>query len=253
VTLEVAAQTPGTRRGTELSWFGLVQVVGASELLLLLLSGAILLDKEALAFAAVVAVSLAWVWFGGGIVPVALRALIFLDVAAFMTPGAYVDITNHESVGAILITLALAVTSTTGLVGSIGFIAARGNRGAGASSGPMVLIAAALVFVAAVVVALLGGAGRQVSASSQDVTISMTGAKFSTTALHAHSGEVSVYVTNNDLFWHTFTIEQLGVDVKAPVKSHQRITFRAAPGTYVFRCSIPGHASIGMTGVLVVR
>jgi plastocyanin len=86
-----------------------------------------------------------------------------------------------------------------------------------------------------------------------DLKLSAHSAKFSTTTLKASPGQVAIYMTNDDLFWHTVTIKELGVDVRIPVKGHRRITFSAAPGTYTFYCAIPGHAGIGMKGTLTVR
>src|SRR5437764_533835 len=64
---------------------------------------------------------------------------------------------------------------------------------------------------------------------------------------------LTVDFVNNDLFWHTFTVTQLGVDIRLPVKGNQRLSFNAAPGTYEFFCAIPGHKGIGMRGTLVIR
>jgi uncharacterized cupredoxin-like copper-binding protein len=60
-------------------------------------------------------------------------------------------------------------------------------------------------------------------------------------------------VSNSDLFWHTFTVDALGVSVQAPVGGEREITFDAAPGVYAFYCAIPGHALIGMRGTLTVK
>jgi plastocyanin len=63
---------------------------------------------------------------------------------------------------------------------------------------------------------------------------------------------VTVAVRNRDLFWHTFTIDRLGVDVRAPVGSLRTASFEAEPGTYSYYCRIPGHAALGMRGTLTV-
>jgi plastocyanin len=62
---------------------------------------------------------------------------------------------------------------------------------------------------------------------------------------------VTVAVTNHDLFWHTFTIAALGIDLRVPVGDEKSVTFTAAPGTYQYICGVPGHASF-MHGVLTV-
>jgi plastocyanin len=71
--------------------------------------------------------------------------------------------------------------------------------------------------------------------------------------LEATGGKVTVAVRNRDLFWHTFTIGRLGVDIKAPVGRLRSATFEARPGTYSFYCRLPTHAALGMRGTLTVR
>jgi plastocyanin len=97
------------------------------------------------------------------------------------------------------------------------------------------------------------------TASSTDLnggsalTVDATNAKYSVKTLTADRGTVTIDFTNNDLFWHTFTISALGVDIQTPVKGHRRVSVNAAPGTYEFFCAVPGHKQIGMHGTLVVR
>jgi len=71
-------------------------------------------------------------------------------------------------------------------------------------------------------------------------------------SLQARAGKVTVAVHNRDLFWHTFTISALKVDVRAPVGRLRSATFEAKPGTYTYYCRIPGHVTLGMRGTLTV-
>jgi hypothetical protein len=41
-------------------------------------------------------------------------------------------------------------------------------------------------------------------------------------------------LANHDLFWHNFTIDELGVDLIVPVGSEREAGFSAPPGTYTF-------------------
>jgi uncharacterized cupredoxin-like copper-binding protein len=77
-------------------------------------------------------------------------------------------------------------------------------------------------------------------------------AAYSSTNISATSRQVTLYVTNDDLFWHTVTIDQLGVELHLPVGSHRRITFTAPPGTYTLYCRIPGHRQTGMQGTITL-
>lgn len=66
------------------------------------------------------------------------------------------------------------------------------------------------------------------------------------------SGAITVEVANRDLFWHTFTVEDLGVDLRIPVGAERIVAFDAPPGTYQYICAIPGHPEAGMKGSLIV-
>ena len=64
------------------------------------------------------------------------------------------------------------------------------------------------------------------------------------------SGTIGVWVDNRDGIHHTFTIEDLGVDLEIPALKAKRVQFDAPPGTYEIICTVPGHES--MTGALTV-
>ena len=169
-----------------------------------------------------------------------------------MSTATIANLTTHESLGAVALPLVLAVTSATGLVATAGSLIRRGDPAATQRGPLLVVIVAITVCVVAVGVTLARGSGGS-QAQGGDLKLGAHSAKFSTTTLSAPAGQVAIYATNNDLFWHTVTIDKLGVDVRIPVKGHRRITFAAAPGTYTFYCAIPGHAGIGMKGTLSVR
>jgi plastocyanin len=220
---------------------------------LLLVTGVSLGDSETLAFGVVVAATTGWFIWRAGRIPVLIRSVVFLDVFFFMTTATIANLTTHESVGAVALPMVLAVTSATGLVATAGYLI-RGAAPRSTQTGPALVAIAALVLCAAVVgVTVAGGGSGSQQALSSDLKLSAHSAKFSTTTLSGSAGQVAIYATNNDLFWHTVTIDKLGVDVRIPVKGHRRITFTAAPGIYAFYCAIPGHAGIGMKGTLTVR
>ena len=234
-------------------WFWLVQVAAAFEAALLLVAGAYLRDAEALALAFVVLLTLGWILLRPGrVIPVLVRALVFADVAIWMVPAAISNALNGGSVGSIALPATLGTTAVVGLVAAAGFLLTRRNPTAG-KAGARVLAAAALVVILGVTaIAAATATGRNTTAAG-DLVISATNARYSTTTLTADRGTVAVDFTNNDLFWHTFTVTALGVDIRTPVKGHQRLSFNAAPGTYEFFCAIPGHKGIGMRGTLVIR
>lgn len=60
----------------------------------------------------------------------------------------------------------------------------------------------------------------------------------------------TLLIQNRDFLRHTFTVEGTGISKELPEKSIVRLGVELAPGSYRFRCKVPGHES--MTGRLVV-
>jgi plastocyanin len=235
-----------------LSWLKLLGLASTVELLLLIAAGVFLQDTEALVFAAVVGVASVWFLLRPGVVPAVIRCLVFLDVLFWMAPAAATNASDHENLVAILMPLALAVTSATGIAATVGYVLRRDDPNASSRAAIAVLVAAGVVFLAAVAAAATSSANPP-QAGTRDIQLTAQGVRFSSTALRAPAGQVSVYISNEDLFWHTFTIKQLGVSTPVPVKGHRRATFTATRGKYVFYCAIPGHAAAGMKGTLTIR
>ena len=50
---------------------------------------------------------------------------------------------------------------------------------------------------------------------------------------------------------HTFTIEDLDIEVNLPGNADQRVDITAAPGEYEFMCKVPGHDD--MKGTLTIE
>lgn len=65
------------------------------------------------------------------------------------------------------------------------------------------------------------------------------------------TGAVGVWVENEDGMRHTFTVEELGVDLEIPALRARRVDFEAPPGSYELICTVPGHEA--MTGTLIVE
>jgi plastocyanin len=184
-------------------------------------------------------------------VPVVVRSLVFADVAFWMVPAAITNAGNHSSLGSILLPGTLGTTAVIGLLAAVGFLISRGNQAAG--RGVARVVAALGVAVILVVAGVAAATASSTTVSGKALVISATNARFSATTLTADHGTVTVDFTNNDLFWHTFTVPALGVDIRTPVKGHTQVSFNAAPGRYEFFCAIPGHKQIGMRGTLVIN
>jgi len=234
----------------------LIVWAGASVAILQAIVGIAHLDREAIAFAvffAVGVVILSRTSQGGraSTVAVVILGLLFADVAFWMITATWSNVSNHEQLLYILEPLALACASTAGLIG----VAARlvDRRGGAARTGAAaVTIAALATFVLGMGVAAAAGWGKEQTRGRGDLELRIRNTAYSTTAFTATSHQVNLYVTNDDLFWHTVTIDRLGIDLKLPVGSHRRITISAPAGTYTFYCRIPGHAQAGMRGAITI-
>lgn len=225
------------------------------EAALLLITGVSLGDAETLTFGLVVSVTTVWFLWRRGVGPILVRSLVFLDVLFFMSTATIANVSTHEGVGAVALPLVLAVTSATGFIGTGAFLIreAGGDNEPSASRAPRYVLVSALTLTLCVIIVSIPGAATSQTAAGSDLKLSVHSARYSTTVLSATHGQVTIDATNNDLFWHTVTIDRLGVDVRIPVKGHRRIVFTAAKGMYSYYCAIPGHASIGMKGTLTVR
>ena len=73
-------------------------------------------------------------------------------------------------------------------------------------------------------------------AQEGDVELVTQDIEFKDESLDAEAGEVSVFVDNKDNTLHTFTIDELDVDLDIPAGKSARVTFNADPGTYEFYC-----------------
>jgi plastocyanin len=112
-------------------------------------------------------------------------------------------------------------------------------------------IAWAAVFV-------IGAAGSAVVSASAETDVALPADEqviaekvtFLPPDLQVESGTAGVWVDNKDGIRHTFTIDELGVDLDIPALKARRVEFQAGPGIYTYRCTVPGHD--GMTGTLVV-
>jgi plastocyanin len=75
---------------------------------------------------------------------------------------------------------------------------------------------------------------------------------YSSTRLEVQPGEHTITLDNADFIPHTFTIDDLGINLAVPARGEDQLTIKLLPGTYTFYCDIPGHPEAGMVGELVV-
>jgi len=230
---------------------GLVRVAAASEALSLLFFAAIHADRDAAALGVACLLGLALLaWGRTRIVGFVLLGLLFVDVAFFTVSAGVSNVTNGEGLASAALQFSLAVISLAGLAALIFAVLRRSTLD------QRVARALAAVAVVGAVVFMGSAAGTQGAADAagpSTLSVRTKDTAYSTRELVARAGEIRVDMTNADLFWHTFTIESLGVDLRVPLDGRRSVTFTAAPGVYEYRCQIPGHAQAGMTGRLTVR
>jgi plastocyanin len=233
-------------------WRRLAVVAALADAVVLLGYGLIRGDRESLGLAVVLLVGLGLLRVGRGLLGLLVLAALFVDVQLWMLPAANGNATYRAGLVDLLIPASLVAFSLAGLIGTVAALVhlrdPAAGRGAAAPTGVL-----AVVFVAAslgLVWAMTGAKARAVPTGAVEVrTVNIT---YVPRSLRAPAGKVTVAVRNRDLFWHTFTIDALKVDVRAPVGGLRSASFEAKPGTYRYYCRIPGHATLGMRGTLTV-
>jgi plastocyanin len=113
-------------------------------------------------------------------------------------------------------------------------------------------VAAGATLAAVAVITSVGRGGSEAGVSGE-VVVRSRNVRFLPDEVRVEAGEVTIRMENGDLFWHTFTLPDLDVDLSVPVRGERRVTFDAPRGTYEFVCAIPGHTKVGMTGVLIIE
>jgi plastocyanin len=202
--------------------------------------GIALRDLEAMGFGIAILVGIFLLAFRKGLLGRIVLAVAFADTAGWMVPAAVSNVRHHEALAATALPVGLAAVAIAGILAAVGI---------GSRLLPLALALAAIVAVA----------GSQVTGSGElirppgDVVVSAKNVRFTPQRATIASGHLAVRLTNHDLFWHTFTVDALGVEVKVPVRATRRVAFEAPPGTYEFYCAIPGHKQAGMKGTLTVQ
>ena len=234
-------------------WRRLAVVAALADAAVLLGYGLTRGDREALAFALVMLVGVGLLRVGRGLLGLLVLAGLFVNIEFWMFPAANGNATYRVGLVDLLIPGSLVAFSLAGFLGAVAAIARLREPAAGRSAaGPTGVLAVVFVLTSLGLVWAMTDAEREVAPEGA-VEVATTNVAFVPDALQARGGRVTVAVRNRDLFWHTFTIDELGVDVRAPVGRLRTTTFEARPGTYSYYCRIPGHATLGMRGTLTVR
>ncbi|HEV3465244.1 MAG TPA: cupredoxin domain-containing protein [Actinomycetota bacterium] len=210
-------------------------------------------DREALVFAVIMLVGTGLLRVGTGLLGLVVLAALFVNIEFWMFPAANGNATYRVGLAELAVPASLVAFSLAGFIGAVAGLVHLRDAGAGRGIAvPTGAIAVVFVVASLGLVWAMTDAQPQVAPEGA-LEVETTNVAFVPDSLRAAGGEITVAVRNRDLFWHTFTIDELGVDVTAPVGRLRTATFEAQPGTYSYYCRIPGHASLGMRGRLVVR
>ena len=88
---------------------------------------------------------------------------------------------------------------------------------------------------------------------AHDLAVEMDDFTFAPSDITVQAGQVNLTLVNDGAALHDLTVPELGIRIL--VSQGESVTTGLefdTPGTYDTLCSVPGHASLGMTGSLIV-
>jgi plastocyanin len=230
----------------------LLHLAVAGNLVILLYMTIALGDILALALALLLLVGLGLLRFRSGALGILLIGLVSTDIAVWTVSGAISNFISGEKLTALILPGYLGTISLIGVTAATATWITRKEPEKGSRAAKLtgqVVLALLLVITASGLLVRQ----RQVEVKQvTDINLTAENMHFSQTELSSENGQVTLHLSNHDLWWHTFTIDELGVDVKIPMEAERVITFSALPGTYRYYCSIPGHEAT-MHGTLVIK
>lgn len=180
-----------------------------------------------------------------------LLGVVSLALVLFSAPFIAEALIHPESLGDFIPLVVLTLSLLVGVIAAIPSFR-QGRMPDIASRLPRtIVVASGAIVLASSIVAVVAFAGIESEpARGGDILVVAEDIEFHPAGISAEGSDVSVHVTNRDDTRHTFTIDELGVDLNVPPNSNQRVSFVAEPGTYKFYCR--PHTP-GMEGELVVE
>jgi uncharacterized cupredoxin-like copper-binding protein len=209
-------------------------------------------DTLALGLMVVFMIGLGLMRFRGGMIGVIVAGLLSADIALWTVSGAVSNFANGEVLSALLLPAFLGTISLAGVIAASASVVVRKNPAKGARyatmTGQVVLAILLLIIVASLAVR----ASNVATTSPSDIRLTTEKMQYSDVALFSEGDNITVQLANEDLWWHTFTIDELDLDLAVPMGAERSLTFSAPPGSYDFYCAIPGHEAAGMRGTITV-
>jgi plastocyanin len=235
------------------SWHTLLSLSALANLAVLLFMNLTNGDTLALVLTAITLAGLALTRFRRGLLGGLVLGLLFTDIMIWTLSGAVNNFLHGERGLALLLPSFLGVISLTGLVAALGMFITRRNPGQASQAAALVGGFGAGMLLIAAAASLFLRPDMTFLPQQVEILLGSKNMVYSTSEIQASAGEITVTLANEDLWWHTFTIDELGIDLNVPMKAERSVTFKAPPGEYRFYCGIPGHEALGMEGTLVVE
>jgi len=166
--------------------------------------------------------------------PAILLLVAFIVYLAMSAPFVIPTMTVPASAGDFILNLASILAAAGAIVGAIYVIRDRVESSDASRTLGRVLVGLFIIGTVFSIFSLVTYDDAQ--AQEGDIQLVTRDIEFQDTSLEADAGEVSVFVDNEDSTYHSFTIEELDVDLDIPASKSARVTFEAEPGTYEFFC-----------------
>ena len=176
--------------------------------------------------------------------------LLVTFVAYILLSGPFIipTLSVPASAGDFILNLGSLIAVLVGIVAAIAVL--RRSPATSRTARSIGVVAIGLFLVGAAVSVFATVTREDAVAQEGDLRVVTQDIRFRETSLEAGAGEVSVFVDNKDGTLHTFTIDELDVDLDIPASTSSRVTFEADAGTYQFYC-VPHEAD--MKGTLTVE
>lgn len=181
--------------------------------------------------------------------PAILLLVTFVAYLAMSAPFIIPTLAVPASAGDFILNIASVLGAVVGIIAAIAVLRRLAGSASGAPRG--VLIGATALLILSIVLSVVAFVGYdEATAQGGDVDLVAEDLEFRPDELEAESGEVSVFIENVEGTLHTFTIDELDVNLAIPAGKSARVTFQAEPGTYRYYC-VPHQPD--MEGTLQVR
>jgi plastocyanin len=234
-------------------WRTLLNLAALANLAVLLFIGIGQQDNLALVLSGLTVLGLALTRLRSGLAGALLLGVLFADISFWTISGAVNNFIYREQGLALLLPSYLGIISLTGLLAAVGTAVKRSRTVQPSRLAPLLGGTALVLLVLVSAASIWMGTASAAPGQESELALGSSSMLYSSSDLTARAGEITLRLGNDDLWWHTFTIDELDVDLQVPMRAERSVTFSAPPGEYRFYCSIPGHEALGMHGTLTVE